>query len=70
MCIHMCLRLTIATVELDSVGGQLNRDTTLAGLRKFEVLHLAVSAEYINIQDLDLTSQVRPNEEGRNRDME
>jgi hypothetical protein len=42
---------TIPTVELDSIGGQLDRNTTLAGLWKFEILNLAVRAEHIHIQD-------------------
>lgn len=43
--------LTVPTVELDSVGRQLDWDTILAGLWKFKILDLAIRAEYIHIQD-------------------
>lgn len=43
--------LTIPTVELDSVGWELDWDTALAGLWEFKILNLAIRAEYIHIQD-------------------
>lgn len=43
--------LTIATVELDGVGRQVDGNALVVGLRKFEILDLAVRAEYVHIQD-------------------
>ena len=42
--------LTVFTVELDCVGAQLNGGSSLTGLGKSEVLHLAICAQYIYIQ--------------------
>lgn len=43
--------LTVAAVELDRVGRQVDGNALVVGLRKFEILDLAVRAEYVHIQD-------------------
>lgn len=43
--------LTIAAVQLDGVGRQVDGNALVIGLRKFKILDLAVRAEYVHIQD-------------------
>lgn len=45
-----CIFLTIFAVDFDRVGGKLERRSTLACLRKPEVLHLTISAQHVHIQ--------------------
>lgn len=49
--------LTIAAVELDSVGGQVDGNALVIGLRKFKILDLAVRAEYVHVQDCQQTGR-------------
>lgn len=65
-----CMGFTIPTVELDSIGGQLDRNTTLAGLWKFEILNLAVRAEHIHIQDWGFVDEGGKKETRKERDRE
>lgn len=51
-CICVCgLERTITTVELHSIGRQLDRNTTPAALGKPEILNLPICAQHVNIQN-------------------
>lgn len=45
------IELTVSAVELHGVGRQLDGNAAVVGLWKFKILHLAVRAEHIHIQD-------------------
>lgn len=47
------LKLTVATVELDRVGRQMDGDAVLVGLWEAEVLDLAVRAQHVYVQDCE-----------------
>lgn len=55
MCVCVCMYFiyffTIPAVQFNCIGCQLDRYTTLAALGKLEVLHLAICAQHIHIQD-------------------
>lgn len=43
--------LTVFTVQFNRAGWKLNRSSSFAGLRKPEVLNLAVSAQHVHVQN-------------------
>lgn len=65
LCLFSMGIFTIPTVELDSVGRELDGDPTLAGLWEFKILNLAICAEYVHVQNCQVQRGNRGGREER-----